>query len=73
MFCMMTGPYFASAGDDIKLWDSSKFQIVKQYNFHKGNVKDLAWSSDNSVSLLPKYKKQLHIVNNFFADRLLFL
>ena len=45
------GPYFASAGDDIKIWDSSKLQIVKHYNFHDGKVKDLSWSSDNTVSM----------------------
>nr|CAB3264281.1 protein NEDD1 [Phallusia mammillata] len=40
---------FASCGDDIKLWDTKNFQIVKQYNYHKGNVKDISWTSDNSM------------------------
>uniref|UniRef100_H2YEJ0 Uncharacterized protein n=1 Tax=Ciona savignyi TaxID=51511 RepID=H2YEJ0_CIOSA len=44
-----SGSYFATAGDDIKIWDSTSLQIVKQYNYHKGNVKDLAWNRDNSI------------------------
>ncbi|XP_076813169.1 uncharacterized protein LOC143459780 isoform X1 [Clavelina lepadiformis] len=42
------GPFFASAGDDIKIWDSLSAEVVKQYNFHKGSVKDLSWSHDNA-------------------------
>jgi len=46
----VSAPVFASGGDDIKLWDASSLEIVKQYNFHKGNIKDLCWSHDNTVS-----------------------
>uniref|UniRef100_F6TZ23 Uncharacterized protein n=1 Tax=Ciona intestinalis TaxID=7719 RepID=F6TZ23_CIOIN len=44
-----SGPYFATAGDDIKIWDAQAFQVVKQFNYHKGNVKDIAWSRDNTM------------------------
>jgi len=53
--CFVSGPYFASAGDDIKVWDSSNLQIIEHYNFHEGKVKDLSWSSDNNVSRSIQY------------------
>ncbi|XP_078485474.1 protein NEDD1 isoform X2 [Ciona intestinalis] len=44
-----SGPYFATAGDDVKIWDAQSLQVVKQFNYHKGNVKDIAWSRDNTM------------------------
>ena len=44
------GQVFASAGNDVKIWDSTDMEVVKQYNYHKSNIKDLSWSKDNSVS-----------------------
>ncbi|XP_044133207.1 protein NEDD1 isoform X1 [Bufo gargarizans] len=40
---------FASAGDDIKIWDSSSMTVVEQFNPHSTThpVSSLCWSSNN--------------------------
>ncbi|KAM8974543.1 protein NEDD1 isoform 1-T2 [Pelodytes ibericus] len=40
---------FASAGDDIKIWDSSSMTVVEQFNPHNAShpVSSLCWSSNN--------------------------
>ncbi|XP_053319096.1 protein NEDD1 [Spea bombifrons] len=40
---------FASAGDDIKIWDSSSMTVVEQFNPHSPShaVSSLCWSSNN--------------------------
>ncbi|NXM68872.1 NEDD1 protein, partial [Serilophus lunatus] len=40
---------FASAGDDIKIWDSSSLTVVEQFNPHTPShpVSSLAWASNN--------------------------
>ncbi|KAM4677556.1 protein NEDD1 [Discoglossus pictus] len=40
---------FASAGDDIKIWDSSSMTVVEQFNPHNTShpVSSLCWSSNN--------------------------
>ncbi|XP_075712883.1 protein NEDD1 isoform X2 [Rhinoderma darwinii] len=41
---------FASAGDDIKIWDSSSMTVVEQFNPHSTThpVSSLCWSSNNN-------------------------
>ncbi|XP_056337810.1 protein NEDD1 [Oenanthe melanoleuca] len=40
---------FASSGDDIKIWDSSSFTVVEQFNPHTPShpVSSLCWASNN--------------------------
>ncbi|XP_064275859.1 protein NEDD1 isoform X1 [Passer domesticus] len=40
---------FASSGDDIKIWDSSSFSVVEQFNPHTPShpVSALCWASNN--------------------------
>ncbi|XP_066447562.1 protein NEDD1 isoform X2 [Eleutherodactylus coqui] len=40
---------FASAGDDIKIWDSSSMTVVEQFNPHSSThpISSLCWSSNN--------------------------
>ncbi|NXO93408.1 NEDD1 protein, partial [Certhia brachydactyla] len=40
---------FASSGDDIKIWDSSSFTVVEQFNPHVPShpVSSLCWASNN--------------------------
>ncbi|NXD33251.1 NEDD1 protein, partial [Copsychus sechellarum] len=40
---------FASSGDDIKIWDSSSFTVVEQFNPHTPShpVNSLCWASNN--------------------------
>ncbi|NXO61347.1 NEDD1 protein, partial [Phainopepla nitens] len=40
---------FASSGDDIKIWDSSSFTVVEQFNPHMPShpVSSLCWASNN--------------------------
>ncbi|CAH2277600.1 NEDD1 [Pelobates cultripes] len=40
---------FASAGDDVKIWDSSSLTVVEQFNPHSAShpVSSLCWSSKN--------------------------
>lgn len=40
---------FASAGDDVKIWNGDSMQIIKQYNYHDSNIKDVTWNQDNTV------------------------
>ncbi|XP_045164628.2 protein NEDD1-like [Mercenaria mercenaria] len=37
-----------SAGDDIKIWDSSDFTLARQLNPHDQNVSSVCWADDNS-------------------------
>ncbi|XP_046569527.1 protein NEDD1-like [Haliotis rubra] len=39
----------ASVGDDIRLWDSSSWNLVQQYNPHDHNVSAISWSCDGSI------------------------
>ncbi|XP_044533574.1 protein NEDD1 [Gracilinanus agilis] len=41
---------FASAGDDIKIWDSSSMSMVEQFNPHSSSlgISSLCWSSNNN-------------------------
>ncbi|XP_071083151.1 protein NEDD1-like [Haliotis cracherodii] len=39
----------ASVGDDIRLWDSSSWNLVQQYNPHDYNVSAVSWSCDGSI------------------------
>ena len=43
----MSSCKLASAGDDIKLWDTRSFTVVKQFNPHDHNVAELCWSHDS--------------------------
>ncbi|XP_064558176.1 protein NEDD1 [Zonotrichia leucophrys gambelii] len=40
---------FASSGDDVKIWDSSSFTVVEQFNPHTPShpVSSLCWASNN--------------------------
>ncbi|XP_058719260.1 protein NEDD1-like [Poecile atricapillus] len=40
---------FASSGDDVKIWDSSSFSVVEQFNPHTPShpVSSLCWASNN--------------------------
>lgn len=40
---------FASSGDDIKIWDSSSFTVVEQFNPHTPShpVSSLCWASNS--------------------------
>ncbi|XP_005519502.1 PREDICTED: protein NEDD1 [Pseudopodoces humilis] len=40
---------FASSGDDVKVWDSSSFSVVEQFNPHTPShpVSSLCWASNN--------------------------
>lgn len=38
----------ASAGDDIKVWDTGSYTVVKQFNPHAGNVSRICWSHNNN-------------------------
>ena len=46
----------ASAGDDIRIWDTGDFSIVKQFNPHDQNISAIAWNGKktawNSESIL---------------------
>ncbi|XP_053575220.1 protein NEDD1 [Bombina bombina] len=46
---MQEGFRFASAGDDVKIWDSSSMTVVEQFNPHSTShsVSSLCWSSNN--------------------------
>ncbi|KFW77943.1 Protein NEDD1 [Manacus vitellinus] len=46
---MQEGIRFASAGDDIKIWDSSSLTVVEQFNPHTPShpVSSLCWASNN--------------------------
>ncbi|XP_035193435.1 protein NEDD1 [Oxyura jamaicensis] len=47
---MQEGVRFASAGDDVKIWDSSSITVVEQFNPHTSPhlVSSLCWASNNS-------------------------
>ncbi|XP_068524867.1 protein NEDD1 [Anas acuta] len=47
---MPEGVRFASAGDDVKIWDSSSLTVVEQFNPHTSPhlVSSLCWASNNS-------------------------
>ncbi|XP_040412535.1 protein NEDD1 isoform X1 [Cygnus olor] len=47
---MQEGVRFASAGDDVKIWDSSSLTVVEQFNPHTAPhlVSSLCWASNNS-------------------------
>ncbi|NXJ81526.1 NEDD1 protein, partial [Trogon melanurus] len=38
---------FASAGDDVKIWDSSSLTVVEQFNPHPPPITSLCWASNN--------------------------
>lgn len=60
---MPEGVRFASAGDDVKIWDSSSLTVVEQFNPHASPhlVSSLCWASNSilysfshsSVGVLP--------------------
>lgn len=39
----------ASAGDDIRIWDTGDFSIVKQFNPHDQNINAIAWNGKKSA------------------------
>ena len=53
LIVLFTEHYFVSAGDCIKIWNPDTFEVVKQFSYHDdGNIKDVAWNRDNTVSSL---------------------
>ncbi|NXD80212.1 NEDD1 protein, partial [Halcyon senegalensis] len=46
---MQESIYFASSGDDVKIWDSSSLTVVEQFNPHTPThpVSSLCWASNN--------------------------
>ena len=39
----------ASAGDDIKIWDTVDYSVVKQFNPHDQNISAIAWNGKKTT------------------------
>ncbi|XP_076095952.1 protein NEDD1-like [Mytilus galloprovincialis] len=45
----MSALKLASCGDDIKVWDTNNFSIVRQFNPHDQNISSIAWNGKKST------------------------